>query len=101
MDIALFATLSFGIVVILGGIIGYWQAGSKISLLSGCISGILLLICAFGLGQNYGWAKPLAIIITTALVVIFTFRLQKSRKFMPAGLMVILGVISWFLMVFN
>ncbi len=37
------ATLAYGIVSLVGGLIGYFKAGSKVSLISGGISGILLL----------------------------------------------------------
>ncbi|MEL7512359.1 MAG: TMEM14 family protein, partial [Cyanobacteria bacterium J06554_3] len=41
--IAPLSTLLFGILTILGGAIGFKQAGSQVSLMSGFISGLLLL----------------------------------------------------------
>jgi uncharacterized membrane protein (UPF0136 family) len=35
-----------------------------------------------------------AIAVTAALVVVFTIRLVKTRKFMPAGLMLIAGIVT-------
>jgi len=85
-------TLLYGVLSIVGGIIGYRQAGSQVSLISGIISGFLLLIGAYLL---YG-ASPAGPIfagaVTLALVIVFIVRLIKTRKFMPAGLMVIVGV---------
>jgi uncharacterized membrane protein (UPF0136 family) len=39
------------------------------------------------------------VLITAILVVFFAFRLAKTRKFMPAGLMTILGMLALALMV--
>lgn len=44
MNLATIITFTYGILSIVGGIIGYKQAGSKISLISGAISGLLLII---------------------------------------------------------
>jgi uncharacterized membrane protein (UPF0136 family) len=76
----------------IGGIIGYQQAGSKPSLISGVITGILLLIGAFLLLQGQILGLWLAIAVTLLLVIVFIYRLVKTKKFMPAGLMVIVGV---------
>ncbi|MBE9038201.1 TMEM14 family protein [aff. Roholtiella sp. LEGE 12411] len=42
MDLGIIATLYYGILALVGGIIGYVQANSQVSLLSGSISGLLL-----------------------------------------------------------
>jgi len=92
ISIAPLLTLIYGILSIVGGAIGYKQAGSQVSLISGFISGLLLLISAYLL---YGGsvAGPLcAGVVTLLLVVVFSVRLAKTRKFMPAGLMIIVGV---------
>lgn len=94
MNLSIIAVLSYGILAIVGGIIGYIQANSKVSLLSGSISGLLLILTAYFQFQGQGWALLLAALITAALVVFFAFRLAKTRKFMPAGLMTILGMLA-------
>ncbi len=91
---ATIATLTYGIISLIGGLVGYLKVGSKISLASGGISGILLLICSYLQNQGYNWAFLLAAIITLILIVVFSIRLQKTGKFMPAGLMVALGVVT-------
>ncbi|MBH8575579.1 hypothetical protein I8752_21725 [Nostocaceae cyanobacterium CENA369] len=99
MNLSIIAALSYGILAIVGGIIGYIQANSKVSLLSGSISGLLLIIAAYCQFQGQGWALILAAFITAVLVVVFAFRLAKTRKFMPAGLMTILGMLALAVMV--
>lgn len=49
------------------------------------------------LGQQAGLI--LATVITSVLVIVFAIRLMKTRKFMPAGLMSLLGIVSLGLMV--
>lgn len=91
---AVFTTLIFGILAIVGGAIGYKQAGSQVSLLSGLISGLLLLIGAYFLFGGNPFGLTLSAIVSLVLIVVFAIRLAKTRKFMPAGLMIILGVVN-------
>lgn len=92
MSAATIMTFIYGALSIVGGIIGFKQAGSKVSLISGAITGVLLVLAALGLMQAQGWGLVLAIAVSALLVVVFVGRLVKTRKFMPAGLMVIVGV---------
>ncbi|MBO3458175.1 hypothetical protein G7B40_017585 [Aetokthonos hydrillicola Thurmond2011] len=94
MTLGIVAALAYGILAIVGGVIGYKQASSLVSLISGSITGLLLLVAAIIQIQGQSWGLSLAVIITSVLVVFFAFRLAKTRKFMPAGLMTILGVVA-------
>ncbi|MBF2036696.1 MAG: hypothetical protein IGR92_14780 [Leptolyngbyaceae cyanobacterium T60_A2020_046] len=89
---AAIVTLMYGVLAIMGGAIGYQQARSKVSLISGSASGALLLVAAVGLLQNQGWGLVLAIAVTVLLIIVFVGRLIKTRKLMPAGLMIVVGV---------
>ncbi|MEI1377775.1 TMEM14 family protein [Nostoc sp. UHCC 0926] len=99
MNLSMIAAFAYGILAIVGGIIGYIQAKSKVSLLSGSISGLLLILAAYFQLQGQTWGSILAGLITGVLVVVFGFRLAKTRKFMPAGLMTILGILALAVMV--
>lgn len=94
LPIAAITTLIYGLLSIFGGAMGYKQAGSQVSLVSGFISGLLLLVGAYLLFGGVATGPMLAAIVTLLLVVVFTVRLFKTRKFMPAGAMVIFGVIN-------
>ena len=91
---SIIAASLYGILSIIGGIIGYKSAGSKVSLISGTISGLLLLVAAYVQLQGQTWGLTLAVIITAVLVIVFAIRLVKTRKLMPAGLMVVLGLVT-------
>ncbi|MGD1897226.1 MAG: TMEM14 family protein [Phormidesmis sp.] len=94
MTLAPIFTLIYGIAAIAGGAIGYKQAGSQVSLISGLVSGLLLLIGAYFLLGGSPAGPLIAGIVSIVLIIVFSIRLAKTRKFMPAGLMIILGVIN-------
>ncbi|WP_181852819.1 TMEM14 family protein [Nostoc sp. ATCC 53789] len=99
MNLSIIAAFAYGILAIAGGIIGYIQARSKVSLVSGSISGLLLILAAYFQLQGQTWGSILAVLVTAVLVVVFAVRLAKTRKFMPAGLMTILGMVALAVMV--
>ncbi|MGA1263286.1 MAG: TMEM14 family protein [Prochlorothrix sp.] len=88
---SLVATIVYGCLSALGGVYGYVKAKSKVSLISGLVSGGLLLACGVLQGLGLGWGRWLALGLTIALVITFGVRLQKTGKWMPAGVMVALG----------
>ncbi|MDJ0844427.1 TMEM14 family protein [Crocosphaera sp.] len=92
MTVLVLATLFYGILLLVGGIMGYVSAKSKPSLISGLISGLLLLVSAFLQWQQIQTGLLLAQIATLALAIVFSIRLWKTRKFMPAGLMLAVSV---------
>ena len=76
--------------LILGGVMGFVKAGSKASLIASLAFGIPLAACAAGVIRVPYVAEGLV----AFLLVFFGMRLSKGGKFMPAGLMVILSVLS-------
>lgn len=94
MNPGVVAAIAYGILAVVGGAIGYKQAQSKASLISGTVSGLLLILGGVLRSLGQVWGLGLAAIVTAILVIIFTTRLIKTRKFMPAGLMTILGVVA-------
>ncbi len=99
MSLSIIAAIAYGVLAVVGGIIGYVQAQSKASLISGSISGLLLIIAGVMQLQGQAAGLTLATVITAVLVIVFAIRLTKTRKFMPAGLMSLLGLVSLGLMV--
>lgn len=84
----------FGLLTIVGGIIGFVKAGSTASLVAGSISGILLLISAFLLPGNIVAGLALAGVVSLLLAGRFVPAFLKSGNFMPAGIMSVLSVIG-------
>lgn len=84
----------FGILTVIGGLIGYLKAGSTISLVSGSIAGVLLLVAAFLLPTQLGVGLSLALIVSVLLAGRFIPHLIKSGKIMPDAMMSLFSVIG-------
>lgn len=79
----------------IGGLIGYAQARSQVSLVSGLVSAMLLLTGA-GLWQaGSPGGAGMAMGVTAALVVVFIRRWMQTRKAMPAVIMIVAGVLAF------
>nr|MBA2749687.1 hypothetical protein [Tatlockia sp.] len=75
MSLGIVAAIAYGVLAVVGGIIGYVQAQSKTSLLSGSISGLLLIIAGVMQLQGQELGLILATVITAVLVIVFAIRL--------------------------
>lgn len=84
----------FGLLTIVGGVMGYVKAGSTASLVAGSVSGILLLVAAFLLPNNVAVGLALAGLVSIALAGRFVPAFIKTGQVMPAGLMSALSVIG-------
>ena len=84
----------FGLLTIVGGVIGYVKAGSTASIVAGAISGIALIVAAYLLPGNVALGLIIAGVVSIALAGRFIPAFMKTGKVMPAGLMAILSVIG-------
>ena len=74
------------VLLVVGGMVGYLKAGSKASIIASVSFAAALTLCAIGVI----FQPHVADIILAVLLVFFGFRLSKSKKFMPNGMMLIL-----------
>ncbi len=86
--------LIFGVLTIVGGVIGYVKAGSLPSIIAGAITGVLLLVAGWILPTNRAVGLAIALIVSILLAVQFVPKLIRTGKMMPAGLMSVLSVIG-------
>ncbi|HEY9738110.1 MAG TPA: TMEM14 family protein [Trichocoleus sp.] len=98
MSLGALAAIAYGVLAIVGGIMGFAQVRSKASLISGLVSGLLLIVGGWLWGQGSAVGPILSLIVTVALVVVFIGRYRKTQKLMPAGLMIALGAVALVLM---
>jgi uncharacterized membrane protein (UPF0136 family) len=80
--------------LLVGGVIGFLKAKSKVSLIASAVFAALLALTAVpGIFQPT-FARGLAIVLMAALIVVFALRLAKTSKFMPSGLMLIITTVA-------
>ena len=78
------------VLVVVGGLIGYFKAKSQVSLIMSVGFAAALSLCAAGIiFKDY-----VADILLAALLVVFAMRLVKTKKFMPAGLMLVVTLVA-------
>lgn len=86
--------LLYGLILLVGGTIGYTHAGSMASLIAGLLSGFVAIIAATLLEQRHCRpAGTLATIEALILTLFFSYRFGLSGAFMPSGLMALLSLI--------
>ena len=74
------------ILLVIGGLIGFFKGKSKVSLIMSVSFAAALSLCAAGIiFQPY-----VADILLAALLVVFGMRVVKTKKFMPAGMLLVL-----------
>lgn len=77
------------VLLLIGGLIGFFKGKSKVSLiLSSVFAAILILTTLRGIFER-GFANNLANVALLVLLVVFAVRLAKTKKFMPAGMMIV------------
>lgn len=81
----------YGILLIIGGGIGYIKAGSVPSLIAGLVCGFIALF----MGYRYAWhyAPYVAFILAIVLIFMMGRRYLNTRKAMPALLIVVMSLI--------
>lgn len=76
--------------LLIGGIIGFIQAGSLASILAATPCAIILFGCSYLMrqGQQMGYLMGLSLLVI--LLFFFIYRFFLTYHFMPAGLMILL-----------
>lgn len=78
------------VLLVVGGLVGWLKAGSKVSLVVSVLFAAALSACALG-WIHFPWGPDLLLV---CLLLVFGWRLLKSKKFMPSGLMLALTVVA-------
>ena|SRR5436190_22952870 len=94
MEAAKIYFVIFGILTVVGGVVGYIKAGSVASIIAGLITGVLLLVAAFLLPEHRAIGLATALIVSLLLAAQFVPKFLKTGRMMPAGLMSVLSVIG-------
>ncbi len=78
------------VLLVAGGAMGFIKAKSKPSLIASTVFAVALALCALGVIRGAHAADWLML----ALLGVFGARLAKTKKFMPAGLMLVVTAVA-------
>ena len=81
------------VLLLIGGLIGFFKAKSKVSLISSSVFAAVLVLTQTGIFKP-SLSLILVNVIMAALLVVFAIRLAKTKKFMPSGLMLVLTILT-------
>lgn len=74
--------------LLVGGLFGFFKGKSKVSLIMSATFAAALILCAIGVI----FQPNVADILMAVLLIVFAMRLAKTKKFMPAGMMLVVTV---------
>ena len=89
MNLAVTIVAFYGLFSLVGGMIGYLKAKSTASLIAGSISGVLLILCAYGMGHGSRAAALGSLAMAFVLGARFLGTWLKHHRVMPDLLMVL------------
>lgn len=99
MKVQAYTTAFFALLILAGGLIGYFVAGSIPSLVMSSVSAFLLLIASIALLRSLSWGFFLAMALSLLLTAFFTYRFIGNPSPMPALLALIsvgvAGTLYW------
>jgi uncharacterized membrane protein (UPF0136 family) len=85
----------YALLMAVGGVIGYIKSHSKASLLSGTGFGLILLFSGYGMWQGSRQSLIATTVCAASLSVIFAIRVLKTRRFIPAGVLAVLSLVTF------
>ena len=80
--------------LLVGGLIGFLKAGSKVSLITSAVAAAILILTTINGLLGPALARDVADIVMAALIVVFAIRLSKTKKFMPSGMLLVVTAVA-------
>ncbi len=80
------------ILLIVGGLIGYFKAKSKVSLIMSAAFAAALVLTTIPNLFDAGFRRGAANVLMAILLVVFALRLARTKKIMPAGMMLVVTI---------
>ncbi|HET7625169.1 MAG TPA: TMEM14 family protein [Verrucomicrobiae bacterium] len=78
------------VLLVIGGMIGFLKGKSQVSLIMSVTFAVLLIVTAIPNLLTASVARGITDALMAALLVVFSLRLIKTKKFMPSGLMLLI-----------
>lgn len=84
----------YALLLAVGGLVGYFKAGSRASLIAGTSSAVAALVALWLWSRKSPFGVPLGLCLSIVLFLLFGYRYAvKTRKFMPSGLLAVVSLI--------
>jgi uncharacterized membrane protein (UPF0136 family) len=88
----------YALLVLTGGIMGYFMANSLPSLIASGVSSLILVCCSVLIWKGSMKAHHIATFVVVGLFAFFTYRFFLTYKVVPAGMMLVIsGCIAGYL----
>lgn len=92
---------AYGLLIGLGGLIGFFMAGSVPSLIAGSTFSFLLLTSGYLMQNNRRLGLMSSTVLTLILAGFFSYRYLATEKFMPSGMMAFLSAAVFLIIITN
>lgn len=89
-----FYLFGFGALTVAGGVLGFVKAKSRASLIAGSIAGSLLMMAGYLANDRSTEGFRLGLALSLALTIRFLLAYRRNKKVMPAGIIVVLGIVG-------
>jgi uncharacterized membrane protein (UPF0136 family) len=93
-DFATKVLWAYIVLLLVGGLIGFFKAKSKASLITSAVFAAVLVLAVLPGVFQPAFARNLVNVILALLLIVFAIRLAKTKKFMPSGLMLAVTVVA-------
>ncbi len=101
MRLAAWSVLIYALIVAAGGVFGYVHSHSLASLYASLPFSVALLSCVNGLFHSKRWSLLTALVLVIVLDAFFTYRFSLSFKWMPAGMMMVMSLLTLTMIIFS
>ncbi len=101
MVFAAWITLIYGFLILVGGVMGHIKAQSRISLWTGIIFGLLLLLSSWALFKGMKLGIYGALMLTACLLALFTYRYIATLKLFPPAIMGLISLVTLIFLLLN
>jgi uncharacterized membrane protein (UPF0136 family) len=91
-------TLLYGVLILVGGVVGYATAGSMVSAVAGGVFGLGLVTSALVLLKGKPLGLYMALSLTAVLTIFFGYRFIQTSAWMPGGAMMLVSLAALFLL---
>lgn len=89
--------LVYGLLIVFGGWMGF-RAGSRVSLIASGSSGLLLFVALLVTYSDMTLGLWIGAAVSLLLCIMMAQRLAKTRKIMPAGMTLLVSVVTFVLL---